>query len=367
MPSPEMPATSGDSTQRLAARAPLPPLLPPLLPIAAVVDTECDPGQEALAWRRLSALAATGCDIEAFTIDASRAFEVKLQNEGMVVRRLGRQHHADWPSVRDLATAARHSQHRAIYCMGPRAHARAVVAASMLQVPAVIHPYAIPSFGDLSIARTTGATLFVATGASLGHARLAGCDALLVRAPVGLEPCERLEPSDRKTLHRPRCVGWIGAWRDANNPALFERAAEAIGRERHDLAFVMVALGASPPRASSGSRITVVTAEEFDPGHLAKIGVLVHTGFDDGCPIGWMEAYVRGMSLVLPVDGFVDAFVRASEAHFYSSGYLNELIVAIDAAVDSSAQSTPGSRQLDASAGSSASIRTALDQVVSRG
>lgn len=353
MSSADILATSSDSTGRpLAPHAPL--------SVGAVVDTECDPGQEALALQRLSALAAAGCDIEAFTIDASRALEVKLGKEGMVVRRLGRQFHADWPSVRELAAGSRRSQHRALYCMGPRAHARGVVAARVLHVPAAIHPYAIPSFRDLSLARLTGSTVFVATDASLGQARLAGCDALLVHTPM------RLEGRDPMALQRPACVGWVGALREANNPALFERAAEALGRERPDLAFVMVALGAAPPRASPSPRITVVPADEFRPAQLAQIGTLVHTGFDDGCPVAWMEAYLRGVTLVLPVDGFVDAFVRPGEAHFYSSGYLNELIGAIAAAVDSGPHRTPWPQELSASGESGASLRIALDQVVSR-
>jgi len=358
MSSAEMLGTSGTSTER-------PPAREPPLPIAAVVDTECDPGQEALALSRLSALAA-GCDIEAFTIDASRAFESRLAKEGMVVRRLGRQLHADWASVRDLAAASRRSQHRAIYCMGPRAHARGVVAARLLRVPAALHPYAMPSFRDLSLARMSGSTLFVATDAALGHARLARCDAVVVQTPMGLESTPGRQASERKALQRPGCVGWIGAWREPNNPALFERAAEALGRERRDLPFLMIVLGTSPPRASSTSAITVIAAEEFAPAQLAEMGVLVHTGFDDGCPVAWMEAHLRGMSLVLPADGFVDGFVRASEAHFYSPGYLNELIPAIAAAVDSGRQPTPGARALCASGDSSPSLLTAVAQVVSR-
>jgi hypothetical protein len=329
-------------------------------PIAAVVDTECDPGQEALALRRLSALATAGCDIEAFTIDASRAFEAKLARERMIVRRLGRKLHADWASVRDLAAASRRSQHRAIYCMGPRAHARGVVSASLLHVPAAIHPYAIPSFRDLSLARLTGSTLFVSTDASLGQASLADCDAVLVSTPM------LLEASECKALPTRGSVGWIGAWRDANNPTLFERAVEALGRERQDLTFVMVVLGGSPARASASSRIEVVMADEFASAQLANIGVLVHTGFDDACPVAWMDAHLRGTNLVLPADGFVDAFVRGSEAHFYTPGYLNELIAAIAAAVDCGQRCAPGRRDLCALGDSAAPLRTALGDVVSR-
>jgi len=357
MSSPEILATSGDLTERAAARhAPV--------PIAAVVDTECDPGQEALALCRLSALAAA-CDIEAFTIDGSRAFESSLAQEGVVVRRLSRQLHTDWASVRDLAAASRRSQHRAIYCMGPRAHARGVVAASLLQVPVALHPYAMPSFRDLSLARMNGSTVFVATDAALGLARLAGCDAVVVQTSIAVESMPGRRPSERKAPQRPCCVGWIGAWREPNNPALFERAAEALGRERQDVAFMMVVLGGSPRRASS-SRVTVITAETFAPAQLAEIGVLVHTGFDDGCPVAWMAAHLHGMNLVLPADGFVDGFVRATEAHFYSPGYLNELIPAISAAVDSGPQPTVGARGLCASGDSSASLPTAVAQVVSR-
>jgi hypothetical protein len=78
-----------------------------------------------------------------------------------------------------------------------------------------------------------------------------------------------------------------------------------------------------------------------------------------------MEAHLRGMNLVLPADSFVDAFVRDSEAHFYTPGYLNELIPAIAAAVDSG-RAAPSMRDLCAAGERGADLGDAIGQVVSR-